>query len=283
MNKIQILNLDLDFQPFGKGIKFKSFTFPSGFEEHIKLPKVLNNELLITTRIKTSDDIMLLLMATDAAKRSGVLEIQLFIPYFPYARQDRQMVKGEPLSLKVFADLINSQGYSKVFIYDVHSETTLALVNNSIGINNHDFVSKILNEKSNYYIVSPDAGSYKKIFTLCQHLKYTDEIIICNKIRDVSNGEIKKITVSHDNLNGKDCYIIDDICDGGGTFIFLANELKKRNCGKIYLVVSHGIFSKGFDILHGIDHIYTTNSFNDQSNKILTQINLLINLKTLKL
>ena len=275
MKKIQILNLDPEFQPFGEGIKFTSFIFPSGCEEHIKLTGGLSYELLITTRIRSSDDIMLLLMATDASKRSGASKIELFIPYFPYARQDRQMVKGEPLSLKAFADLVNSQKYSKVFIYDVHSETTLALVNNSVGIDNHDFVKEILNEKSNYYIVSPDAGSYKKIFSLCQHLNYTDEIIICNKIRDISNGQIKKITVSHNDLNGKDCYIIDDICDGGGTFIFLANELKKRNCGKIYLVVSHGIFTKGFEILEGIDHIYTTNSFNDQPlNNKLTQIKL---------
>ncbi|MCH7516019.1 MAG: ribose-phosphate pyrophosphokinase [Bacteroidetes bacterium] len=221
---MKTLNLDTEFKPFGNGIKFSCFTFPSGCEKHIQLPEVLDKRLLITTRIKSSGDIMLLLMATDAAKRSGATEIQLFIPYFPYSRQDRQMIKGEPLSLKVFADLINSQGYSKVFIYDAHSETTLALVNNSVGITNHDFVKEVLKDKSNYLIVSPDAGAYKKIFGVCQDINYKDEIIICNKIRDISNGQIKKITVDYNDLKGKDCYIIDDICDGGATFIFLAND-----------------------------------------------------------
>ncbi|MGY0040936.1 phosphoribosyltransferase family protein [Pedobacter sp. NJ-S-72] len=60
---------------------------------------------------------------------------------------------------------------------------------------------------------------------------------MCNKVRDVSNGKIKQITVDQDDLGGKDCFIIDDICDGGATFIGVAKELKKRNAGKVSLIV----------------------------------------------
>lgn len=258
-----ILNLDRNFQPFGEGIEFKDFIFPSKCEAHIKLPPISSDEALITTRIKSSDDAMTLLLATDALRRNGVREIEVFIPYLPYARQDRQMTEGEPLSLKVFAEILNAQNYSKVTVYDVHSEVSLALINNSKSINNHKFVSEVLKDDENYYIVSPDAGAYKKIFKLCQHLQYHDEIIMCNKLRDVSNGTIKSMTISHDDLQMKNCYIVDDICDGGATFTGLSYELRRRNAGKIYLIVSHGIFSKGIESLININHIYTTDAFND--------------------
>lgn len=275
---MKILNLDPDFVPFSyqNNLAVNYFIFPSKCEVHIKLPTIDTDRILITTRIKSSDDIMTLLMATDALKRQGVKDISVLIPYLPYARQDRQMVPGEPLSLKVFAQLLNLQGYSKVIVYDVHSETSLALIDNSACISNDNFVYSILYKKEqDYFIVSPDAGAYKKIFKLCQHLKYKGEIVICNKIRDVSNGVIRSMTVSHTDLQGKDCYIIDDICDGGGTFVALAAELKKRNVGQINLIVSHGIFSKGLDVLNNIDRIYTTNAFSDlPENQKLTQIKL---------
>lgn len=281
-----LLNLDKEFQPFlysyGKGIEFDSFVFPSKCEVHIKLPKNItqNDPAYITTRLKSSDDIMTLLMATDALKRQQVKDICVLIPYLPYARQDRNMEVGDPLALKVFSDLLNTQSYSGVFIYDPHSYTALATINNSIAISNHKFVAEVLKDDTDYLVVSPDAGAYKKIYDVCKYVKYQDEIIICNKFRDVTNGVIRSVSLSHDDLQNKTCYIIDDICDGGGTFVLLAEELKKRNAGKVKLIVSHGIFSKGIEILlQHISHVYCTNSFGDlnvksEYSKHFTQIKL---------
>ena len=282
MNMKAVINLDNNFKPFDdlfNEIEFKRFSFPSGCEPHIKIIEKpwmgSADEIVITTRIKSSEDVMVLLLATDALKRLGFKKIKLFLPYLPFARQDRVMVDGEPLSVKVFANLINSQEYVSVAIYDVHSEVSLALINNCESVSNHAFVSTILDGKNDYYMVSPDAGAYKKIFKLCQYIGYTDTIVLCNKIRDVKTGEILNMTCDTNDLNGKDVYITDDICDGGGTFIGLAETLKKHNAGKINLIVSHGIFSKGIEALHNIDHIYTTNSFSDlDENDKLTQIKL---------
>ena len=269
------LNLDSNFAPYGKGIDFQTLDFPSGCEPHIKLQALTADAITITTRIQSSKDLMMLLLATDALKRSGIEQIHLLLPYLPFARQDRVMVPGEPLSVKVIADLLNLQGYKSVSIFDAHSEVSLALIDRSKSISNHDFAKKALEGKTEYLICSPDAGAYKKIFKLCQAIGYPDEIVLCNKIRDVSNGQIKKITVDREDLQGKDVYIVDDICDGGGTFVALAQALKSRNCGKIFLLVSHGIFSKGFDVLSEIEHIYTTDSFKDfEAHPKLTQIKL---------
>lgn len=270
------INLDANFAPYGHGIQVNSFSFPSGCEPHIKLPLGFNEDKVkITCRIQTCEDIIRLILTVDAVKRCGTKNIELLIPYLPFARQDRVMVEGEPLSVKVMADLINAQGFSKVEIFDPHSEVCLALINNSVAISNHSFVDHVLKDKVGYFIVSPDAGAFKKIFKVCQHIDYYADIVLCNKQRCVSDGKISRIDVSASNFEGMDLYIIDDICDGGGTFILLAENLRKMNCGKINLIVSHGIFSKGVNAVEGIDHIYTTNSFRDHtSSEKLTQIKL---------
>ena len=269
-----IINLDKSFKPFGEGIDFESFNFPSGCEPHIKFGDLDHEPTLITCRIRSMNDMVLLLLATDALKRSGVKTISAFIPYLPFARQDRMMVKGEPLSVKVMADILNLQGYESVGIYDPHSDVSMALIDNSRYFDNHSLAAKVLADASNFVVASPDAGAYKKIFKLCQAVGYKDDIVLCNKVRNVETGQIVDISVDVDDLGGKDVYIIDDICDGGGTFVLLAQELRKRNCGRINVVVSHGIFSKG-TTLAGIDHIYCSNSFSDISNsENFTQISL---------
>jgi ribose-phosphate pyrophosphokinase len=273
---MHIINLDPKFQPFGSGMSVDQFTFPSGFEGHIKIksPELIRDKVLITCRIKTSHDLFMLLLATDAVRRAGAKLIQLVIPYLPYARQDRVMVPGEPLSLKVICDILNAQSYDKVILYDVHSDTTLALLDRSVSITNHSLVSAIVGDKKDFIVVSPDAGAYKKIFKVCEYIGYNEEIIICNKTRDVKTGHILNTTVGAEDLGGKDVFIIDDICDGGGTFILLGEALRKKNVGKINLIVSHGIFTKGIravlsTIAHSkpvIDHIYTTDSIRSLDN-----------------
>ena len=99
-------------------------------------------------------------------------------------------------------------------------------------------------------------------------------MIECSKNRDVKTGKLTGFSVYTDDLNGKDCLIVDDICDGGGTFIGLAEKLKNKNSGKLYLAVSHGIFSNGFTNLDCFERIFTTDSINNMANDRLTQIQL---------
>ncbi len=94
----------------------------------------------------------------------------------------------------------------------------------------------------------------------------------------MATGQILSTTCDTEDFEGRDLYIVDDICDGGGTFVLLADELRKRNCGKINLIVSHAILSKGMEALPNIDHVYTTDSFQDLSHPKLTQIKLCNNI-----
>lgn len=261
-----ILNLDPKFAPFQNQdqIRFQSFTF-SGGEPHIKIVPDFdtNRKVTITHRLNSFNDLGLLCITVDALRRMDVKIIDLFIPYFPAARQDRVMIPGEPLSVKVYADIINAMQLNKVFVFDAHSEVTPALLNNCTVIPNYTFIKEVLNRiGENVKLISPDGGALKKIYKVSEFLGGV-EVVECSKSRDVKTGKLSGFKVYNDDLEGTDCLIVDDICDGGGTFVGLAEELKKKNAGNLYLAVSHGIFNKGFEVLNCFDGIFTTNSFKD--------------------
>lgn len=296
---MKYLNLTKGFNPFNSNpdntVKFESFFFNGG-EPHIKLHMAsmpLRDNITITSRLNNMNDFGMLLVATEAIKQSNKCEnLELFIPYFPGARQDRRMIAGEPLTVKVYSDIINSCCYDMVTVFDPHSDVTPALINNCEVIDNHDFVKRVLlrimdktmidpigQQYLNWnkpIIISPDAGSNKKCNSLIKFLNFTQirpveeqsklySLIKCDKTRDVTNGNITGFEVYSNDLQGKDCIIVDDICDGGGTFIGLAKELKKKNASDIYLIVSHGIFSKPLKELKPyFKKIYTTDSWRSE-------------------
>jgi ribose-phosphate pyrophosphokinase len=253
-----ILNLDKNFKPLdGEEIKFESFTF-SGGEPHIKINPNFDKSknITITHRLNSFNDLGLLCLAADALKRMDAKLENLIIPYFPSARQDRVMIKGEPLSVKVYADIINTFNFKKVIVFDAHSEVTPAVLNNCEVITNNIFIQKVIEViGSEVLLISPDGGALKKIYKVSEFLGGV-EVVECSKSRDVKTGKLTGFKVYADDLQGKDCLIVDDICDGGGTFIGLADELKKKNAGKLYLAVSHGIFSKGFEDLKCFERIF---------------------------
>lgn len=274
-----ILNLDQNFRPFSdkKEIEFQSFIF-SGGEPHIKIkPDFDVSEIVtITHRINSFNDFGLLLLAVDALKRMDVKLINVFIPYFPAARQDRVMIAGEPLSVKVYADILNSLKLNKITVFDAHSEVTSALLDNCEVIPNHDFIAQVLKKIGNdVKLISPDGGALKKIYKVSEYLGGID-VVECSKSRDVKTGKLSGFKVYDDNLQGIDCLIVDDICDGGGTFIGLAEELKKKNAGKLYLAVSHGIFNKGFESMKAFEKIFTTDSFKEFDEEIVEVLKLKI-------
>lgn len=262
-----ILNLDPTFSPLGTNqIVFESFTF-SGGEPHIKLKTSLEKvvEVTITTRLNSFNNLGILLCAIDALRRTGVEKINLFLPYFPGARQDRVMISGEPLTVKIYAEILNQQELNSITVFDPHSEVTSAVLNNCFVMTNHRFIEKILqNINEELLLISPDGGALKKIYKVSEYLGGI-EVVECSKKRNVTNGKLEGFKLYEEDLKGKTCLIVDDICDGGGTFMGLAEELKNKNAGDLYLAVSHGIFSKGTDSLNKyFKAIYTTDSFRDE-------------------
>lgn len=241
------------------GFTYKKFNFPCG-EMHIQVDNLLgymNESVSIQLKFEKNEDIIELLLVHDALKRIGIRIKTLYIPYVPFSRQDRINTPGECFSLQVFANLINSLNIEKVFITDPHSDVTPALINNCVIMKQHDVFAQWLYNFSDFWLISPDAGALKKIYQLAKVCNSLG-VIECSKNRNVQTGEITGVKVNAENLEGKDCYIVDDICDGGRTFIEIAKELQRLYCGKITLMVTHGFFTKGLEVFDGlIDEIYT--------------------------
>lgn len=267
-----VLNLQSNFAPFGEGSSVVNGSFPSRCERNVRLPvsdfltQEFDGKVMVTSLIASSDDIMSIMLVADALDRlSCVKEKYLFMPFVPYARQDHIVAPGESLSLKVFARMINSCGFDKVIVFDPHSDVTAALFDNIEVHSNLALVEKVLEGKSDYWLASPDAGAYKKVGKLADQLGYDKQVIACGKVRDPNpenKGRILGMSVPQVDLEGKDVYIVDDICEGGRTFITLTEELRKQNVGKVYLIVSHAVMSYGDEeIKKHLNGVYTTDSF----------------------
>jgi ribose-phosphate pyrophosphokinase len=259
-------------------INYKKFIF-SGGEVHIKLTsegRLTVNKVLITHRINNSQNLMELLLAADAVRRQFAnAVISAFIPYLPYARQDRPMVEGEPFSLKVFVNLLKTANFNKVFTLDPHSDVSPALIDNLEIIEPYYLKQTFYDIRKEYgdeiLLVAPDGGALKKIYNHAKYIEYKDEIICATKHRDVSNGKILRTEIPDGSYGDFGAiWIMDDICDGGRTFIELAKILKMYGGKRVVLSVSHAIVSHGEEELKKyIDKIYSTVSVkNDESDLI---------------
>ena len=267
LHKMIYLNLSpaLRFEP---ALSYESFIFNGG-EPHIRIEPTtipVDTPVCITVQARTCNDFILAILAKDALRRMGFQLIELYIPYMPAARQDRVMTSGEALSIKVYISIINAAGFSRVTVFDPHSEVTPALLDQCNCVCNHQFIQEVIDtipDPVQLTLIAPDAGSAKKIHHLAAALHW-ERVVQCDKIRDVRTGRLSGAQVFSDDLRGADCLIVDDICDGGGTFLQLAKTLRAKNAGRIYLAISHGIFSNGTDALtNEFDGVFTTNSFYD--------------------
>lgn len=254
--------------------KLKMFKF-SGGEYQVSLPKL---EVFGDNTIKVGieaylleGNIMPLALVIDAIRRMYTgkkLSIGVHIPYLPYARQDRVMNIGESLALKVFCEQLNSLNLDRVIVSDCHSDVGLSLINNVEHVEQSlcPILLEWTNESKQSYpfdaIVAPDAGALKKVFKVAKHAKIP-EVIRADKRRDVSTGEITGTEI-YDDVDGKRLLVIDDICDGGMTFIKLAEELRKKGAKHLTLQVTHGIFSKGTEELEKLyDKIVAVHDYSE--------------------
>jgi ribose-phosphate pyrophosphokinase len=252
--------------------QYKAWKFPGG-EIHFFLKASKNSknfenavEFNIITRLNNSDDIIFLMLFVDTLKKDYKdKKINLFLPYMPYQQADRNFGKNECFSLKTITNLINSMNLNKITIGMPHSDVTPALLNNCEVTDNSDFIIKVLLELNipdeNLVICSPDAGSYKLIYKLCEKIGFKGDIITCSKSRNHETGELTTIVPRINE--SKDVLIIDDIALGSRTFFNIRNEIRNSN---VYLAVSHGIFNENVNKLETeFTKIFTTNSRRDES------------------
>lgn len=247
------------------------FAFPGG-ERHIRLPaeqlaaiETLDKDWVIEARVYTPADIMDLMLVTDALRRvipAGSV-LRLVMPYVPYARQDRVALDGEPLSAAVFCTLINALGFDSVEVWDPHSDVTPALLRNVRIRPTKELMQQTFDEKgmahllANCAFVAPDAGARKRVAALAKD--FGTDVVFADKKRDPTTGKLSGAQVLGD-VPARPLLVVDDICDGGGTFLELARVLREKTDQPLYLYVTHGLFTKGLDALKGCyDGVFSAN------------------------
>ena len=242
-------------------LAFKTFTFHDG-QPHFKLEtyELDFHEVTVEMTLANPTDLLMMVLVASTLRQHGYQQVNLDIRYLLGARMDRAISSQEPFTLQSIAGIINSCGFSKVRILDVHSEVATRLIRNSTNILPYATVQHAITATQAVRLVIPDKGAVPRVEALQRRVKGYYSTIRCSKVRDVATGNLTGFTVdncpSHDI---EEVIILDDICDGGGTFVGLAEELRKRSATKVYLFVTHGIFSKGLP-LKGVDKVYTTDS-----------------------
>jgi len=204
----------------------------------------------------------------------------LNLPYLPHGRADRRFDKHCSFPLETFLYSV-SRHFTKVYLTDPHSsyaEDTL----NGCGVQvyvreQHEcyLELKIPFDRDHDLLICPDEGALPKIRSLTS--KLGGRYAIAHKTRDKLKGRVTSTTLQGEGLDyqGKRCVIVDDICDGGGTFLPLAKALKDKGAASVELYVTHGIFAKGLEPFKGlIDklHVYQIVS-NYISREDLAQFN----------
>lgn len=233
---------------------------------YLHYENLMRQPIRVDANVGSSDDIMALLLTVDALRREYVgSDLKLHIPYVPYARQDRVVNAGESVSVAVMAKLINSCDFIEVVITDPHSPVTPALIDNVRVLTQATIFGNIHRGQNwdNWIIVAPDQGASKKCEEFAK-ARNAAGVIVCDKTRDLHTGKITgmKIVSGPPVTQESNLLVLDDICDGGRTFIELAGLLRPLNPAKLELAVTHGIFSKGFEVVaEHYDMVYTTDSF----------------------
>jgi len=178
----------------------------------------------------------------------------LYIPYLPYARQDKEVSNETTFALSVFIDLLNVMMFRRVIIFDPHNYEAVSKIYNVEIIKPYQEIQNAFIKTESDVICFPDKGAKDRYGEKLSHDGYPS--VMANKVRDQVTGRIIAIALERD-VCGKKVLIVDDLCDGGATFILLAKEMQSAK--SISLYVSHGIFSKGVDVLRqgGINRIFT--------------------------
>ncbi|GAC1040475.1 ribose-phosphate pyrophosphokinase [Rhizobium sp. No.120] len=201
--------------------------------------------LVQPTSFPTNDHLMELLIMIDAMRRSSARRITAVLPYFGYARQDRRASGRTPISAKLVANLITEAGADRVLTLDLHAGQIQGFFD--IPTDNLYALPILTRDiKANYdignvMVVSPDVGGVVRARALAKRLDCL--LAIVDKRRD-RPGESEVMNVIGD-VSGKDCLLIDDIVDSGGTLCNAADALLARGAASVTAYITHGVLSGG--------------------------------------
>ena len=196
-----------------------------------------------STSTPANDNLMELLLCIDALRRSSAKNITAVIPYFGYARQDRKVVPRTSISAKLVSNLITNAGASRIVTVDLHSGQIQGFFD--IPVDNlfttplfTRYIKKNLKNK-NLICVSPEVGGVQRTRGLATKIN-VDLAIIDKRRSQPGKSQVMRII---GNVQNKECIIVDDIIDSGGTIVNAADALIREGAKSVYVFVTHAVLS----------------------------------------
>ena len=253
-------------------IETETKIFPDG-ESKITLQKIPKKSviLVVQSTYPPVDTNMLQALSIISQVRKISSRTYAIIPYMGYARQDKQFLSREVITMSVVAKMLQSAGAKKVIVVDIHSNTALNHFNipteNISAIPELAKYFKKLNLK-NPLVVSPDAGGSSRSKKFASLLK--SDFIVLKKHRDRKTGRVNIQTTKAD-VQGKDLIIVDDMISTGGSVIKAAQFLKKQKCKRVFVACTHGLLVGDAEKKirkAGVSRIISTNTIPGNTSKV---------------
>ena len=228
--------------PLGK-CKVMRFSDGESFVEIGENVRGVDAFVIQPTSSPTNDNVMELLIMTDALRRASAGSITAVIPYYGYGRQDRKVAPRTPITSKLVADLVQISGVNRVVSVDLHAGQIQGFFNipfdhlYAMPVFLEDYLKKRFD--SSAVFVSPDAGGVERTRAYSKRLDAS--LAIIDKRRERAN--ISEVVNLIGEVKGKDCIIIDDIIDTAGTLTGAARALAEKGAKRVVACATHGVLS----------------------------------------
>jgi len=253
-------------------IEAKTRVFPDG-ESKITFGRIPKNSivLVVQSTYPPVDTNLLQALSIISQVRKVSSKIYAIIPYMGYARQDRQFLSGEVVTMSIIARMIQAAGAKKVVAVDIHSKT--ALNHFKIPKENVSAIPELAKyfkkmKLKNALVVSPDMGGSLRAKKFASLLNI--DFIALKKSRNRNTGKVQ-IHSSKADVRGKDLILVDDIISTGGSIIKAAQFLKRQKCKRLFVACTHGLFVEDAEKKikkAGVSQIISTNTIPRSTSKV---------------
>ena len=253
-------------------IEAQTKIFPDG-ESKITFSSIPKKSIILVVQstYPPVDTNLLQTLAIISQARKASSKIYAIIPYMGYARQDRQFLSGEVVTMSIVAKMLQAAGAKKVIVVDIHSKTALnhfkiPTVNVSAIPELAKYFKKLKIKKP--LVVSPDTGGSSRAKKFAGLLN--TDFITLKKSRNRNTGKVQ-IQSSKVDVHGRDLVVIDDIISTGGSIIKATQFLKKQKCKRVFVACTHGLFVGDAERKikkAGVSKIISTNTIPRSTSKV---------------
>ena len=253
-------------------VEAKTRVFPDG-ESKITFGHIPKNSivLVVQSTYPPVDTNLLQALSIISQVRKVSSKIYAIIPYMGYARQDRQFLSGEIVTMSMVAKMIQTAGAKKIIVVDIHSK--IALNHFKIPKENVSAIPELAKyfkkmKLKNALVVSPDMGGSLRAKKFASLLN--TDFVTLKKSRNRKTGKVR-VKSSNVDVYGKDLIIVDDIISTGGSIIKATQFLKRQKCKRVFVACTHGLFVEDAEKKikkSGVSRIISTNTIPRNTSKV---------------